>query len=146
MPTAGVVGDGDQHERHSLPAGFSEAAFEGGEVDVPLEGMVEIGVAPLGDHEVAGLGAGVLDVGSRRVEVGVVGDHVPRLDDGAAQQALARSPLVGGDHVCVAEDPAHSGLELEEAPRAGVRLVALHDARPLVGAHRAGSGVCKEVN
>src|SRR5256885_7663102 len=40
-----------------------------------------------------------LDVGARRVEVGVVWHHFPRAADDAEQDLLGRPSLVGGDHV-----------------------------------------------
>ena len=113
---------------------------------LPLNGWSILRVARLGDDQVERLGAGVLDVGAGGVEVGVAGDHVARLDDRPAQQALAGPPLVGGDDVRVAEDVLHRGLEAEEAARAGVGLVALHDPGPLVRAHRPGPGVGEEVD
>ena len=78
--------------------------------------------------------------------MGVAGDDVARLHDRPAQQPLACAPLVGWDDVRVAEHAPHRGLEAEEAPRAGVRLVPFHHTRPLVRAHRPGSGVGEEID
>ena len=116
------------------------------QVHVALEGVDQPRLAALGDHQVARLGAGVLDVGTRGVEVGVVGHHVARPGDGAEQDVLGGAALVRGDHVLEAGDVLHRGLEPVERSRARIRLVAGDHARPLARRHGAGAAVGQQVD
>ena len=116
------------------------------QVHVALEGMDQPRLAALGDHQVARLGARVLDVGARGVEVRVVGHHVARPGDAGEQDVLGGAPLVGGDHVLEARDVAYRRLKPVEGRRARVRLVAGDHARPLARRHRPRAAVGQQVD
>ena len=146
LAPAGVVRHGEHDQRDALATDPFDQLLERGRVHVPLEGMAAVGVGSLGDDEVQRLGPGVLDVGPGRVEVGVVRHDVPRLAQGAEQQAFGGAPLVRGQDVLVAEDVPHRTLEAVEAAAAGVALVAVHEGPPLPGAHRPGARVGQQVD
>ena len=114
-PPPRVVGDRDDDERDvPAPRSVEEGARAPSTSMFPLNGWSIDGIATLGDDEVDGLGAGVLDVGARRVEVGVVGDDLARAADGREQDLLGGPALVRRDDV----------LEREE------RLDRLEEAKP----------------
>ena len=71
LPAAGVVRDRDEHDGN-IVATLREQPLERLHVHVALERVLVRGVAALRDHEVDRLGAGELDVGPGRVEMGVV--------------------------------------------------------------------------
>ena len=108
--------------------------------------MDQARLAPLGDDQVARLGAGVLHMGAGGVEVGVVQHHVARLGDGGEEDVLGRAALVGGDHVLEAGDVLDGGLELVEGGGAGIGLVAGDHACPLAGGHGARAAVGEQVD
>ncbi len=108
--------------------------------------MDRLRVAALGDDEVDGLGAGELDVGARRVEVRVVGDDLVRPAEHAEQDLLGGPTLVRRDDVREREQLLDRLEEHVPRRRAGVRLVAVLDRRPLVAAHRAGARVGQQVD
>ena len=102
--------------------------------------------AALGDDQVDGLGAGVLDVGAGRVEVGVVGDGLARAADRREQDLLGGPALVGRDDVAEREERLDRLEEAIPGRRPGIALVAALDAGPLVAAHRAGARVGQQVD
>ena len=108
--------------------------------------MDRLWVAALGDDEVDRLGAGELDVGARRVEVRVVRDDLVRPAEHAEQDLLGGPTLVGGDDVREREQRLDRLEEHVPRRRAGVRLVAVLDRRPLVAAHRARARVGQQVD
>ena len=65
----------------------------------PLNGWSVAGIAPLGDDEIERLGLLELDVGARRVEVGVVRDDLARLAGSWEEDPLGGAPLVRRDDV-----------------------------------------------
>ena len=76
LAAAGVVGDGEHHQRNALAADARDELFQRGDVHVAFERMQERGLAAFGDDQIDGFGAGELDVGARGVEVRVVGNDV----------------------------------------------------------------------
>ena len=136
LPAARVVRDRDEHARHVVAA-LGEQPLERVDVHVALERVRGARVAPLGDDQVDRLGAGRLDVGARRVEMGVVRDDLARPAEHGEEDPLRRAALVRRDDVLEREQLAHRVAEDEARRRAGVGLVAALDRRPLVAAHRA---------
>ena len=124
----------------------SSKAFEPGDVHVALERVDRLWVAALGDDQVDRLGAGELHVGARGVEVRVVRDDLVRSAQHAEQDLLGGPTLVGGDDVREREQLLDRLEEHVPRRRAGVRLVAVLDRRPLVAAHRPGSRVGQQVD
>jgi hypothetical protein len=53
---------------------------------------------------------------------------------------------MSGDYVLVAEDFLDGFFEVIETFAAGVTLVALHDAGPLMSGHGAGAGIGKQID
>ncbi len=92
------------------------------------------------------LGALVLDVGPRGVEVGVAGHHVAGLQDAREQQVFRGAALVGRDDDGVAEDVPDGVAEVIEVAAAGVGLVAHHESGPLAVAHGRGAAVGEQVH
>ena len=134
LPAAAVVRDRDEHDRDPLAAPLRDEPLEGGEVHVPLERVLERWLATLRDDQVDRLRAGELDVRPGRVEVGVVRDARPGLAIDREQDLLGRPALVGRDDVAEREQRLDRLEEREPRRRAGVRLVAALDRRPLVAA------------
>ena len=145
LPAARVVRDRDDDDR-DIVAALGEQALERACVEIALERVDQRRVSTLLDHQVHRLSAGELHVGSGRVEVGVVGDHLAGAADDRVQDLLGGTALVGGDDVAEREQSL-DGLE-EDIPggAAGVALVPALDRGPLVAAHRPGTGVGQEVD
>ncbi len=74
------------------------------DVHVPLERDAERRLERLRDREVDRDPASDLDVRPRRVEVGVRGDHLTRVDHRAEEDALGAASLVGRDDEGEPED------------------------------------------
>src|ERR1043165_2775568 len=98
------------------------------------------------DHQIDGLCTHEFDIGSRGVEVRVVGDDIAFFSGHAEQDALSRASLVVGDHVPITEAFLDGIFEVVEAFAAGVALVAFHDAGPLVRGHGASAGVGEQID
>ena len=103
--------------------------------------MLQPWLAALGNQQIDSLGAGEFDIGARRVEVRVIGNHVAFLAHHPEEDALGGAALVRGNHVLKAEDVLNGILETIEAAAPGVALVPFHDGGPLVRGHCAGAGV-----
>ena len=128
------------------PAALGDERVQRVDVHVALERVDGRRVATLGDDEVDGLGAGGLDVGAGRVEMGVVGDDLARAADDAEQDLLGGAALVGGDDVLEREQLLDALQEANHDGEPGVALVAVLDGGPLVAAHRAGAGIGQQVD
>ena len=121
-------------------------SFQRRGVHVPLEIGDAVGVDALGRGQIDRHGAGELDVRAGRVEMGVVGHVLARPAHDREQNLLRRAALVRRD------DILESGQFLDliekaiEAPRPRIRLIAPHDAGPLVGAHRRGAAVGQQID
>jgi hypothetical protein len=145
LAAAGVVRDGDHHERDAAPV-LRQAAFERDEVDVALEGGREGRLCGLGAAQIQRRGADGLEVGAGGVEMRVVRHDVAGAARGGEQDALGRAALVRGDDVAITGDLAHGRLEAEERAGPGVGFIAGHHAGPLGGGHGAGAGVGQQVD
>ena len=91
LPAARVVRDRDEHDGN-IVATLREQPLERLHVHVALERVLVRGVAALRDHEVDRLGAGELDVGPGRVEMGVVRNHATRAAEDAEQDLRLHGP------------------------------------------------------
>ena len=104
LAATAVVGDRDEDRGHVLGAALGQEGLERRDVHVPLERMERRRDATLGDDQVDRLGAGVLDVGAGRVEMGVVGDGLSGATDGREQDLLGGPALVRRDDVFEREE------------------------------------------
>ena len=120
--------------------------FEGSSVDVALEVGDAVGIDPFGRGEIDRLGPRKLDVRPRRVEMRVVGHVLAAAAENREQNSLGRSSLVRGNDVLETGQLADLVVEAIKASRAGVRLVAPHDAGPLIGAHGRRAAVGQQVD
>jgi hypothetical protein len=91
LAAARVVRDRDEDDGNIARA-LREQSLEGLGVHVSLEGMERRRVAALGDRQIERLGARVLDVRARRVEVRVVRDDLPGPAENREEDALGRTP------------------------------------------------------
>ena len=112
LSSPGVVGDGHEDDRDVVTA-IGEQRVEATQVHVPLEGVEVRRVQALGDDQVERLSPGRLDVGPRRVEVGVVRDDLAGAADDAEQDLLRGPALVRRDHVGEGEEPLDTLEESE---------------------------------
>ena len=126
-----IVRHGDHAQGDVLRADVADELSQGGGVHVPLEIGDAVGIDALGRGQIDGRGAGELDVRPGRVEMGVVGHELARSADDREEDSLGGPALVRGDDVLECRSVRGPCLEAKEAPRAGVRLVAAHDARPI---------------
>ena len=85
-------------------AALGQEGLERRDVHVSLERMEHRWNATLGDDQVDGLGAGVLDVGAGRIEMGVVGDGLSGATDRREQDLLGGPALVRRDDVFEREE------------------------------------------
>ena len=113
---------------------------------LPLNGSTGLGLARFGHQQIDRLRADKLDVGARGIEVRVVRHHVALLAHHVEQNALGRSPLVGGDYVEIAEDVLNRVLEVIEALAAGIALIALHHWPPIGAWTSRRTGICQQVD
>ena len=146
LAAAGVVGDREHDERNAAAAHALDEALECSHIHIAFEGVQHCGLAALGDRQIDSFSAGKLDVGTRGVEVSVVGNDVPFLTRDAEEDALSRAALVGGNDVPVTEDVLDGIPETVEAAAARVALIAFHDGGPLMGRHGAGAGIGEQVD
>jgi len=98
LAAARVVRDRHEHDRNE-PITLAQETVKGLDIHVALERMDERRVAAFRDDEVDGLRTRELDVRPSRVEVGVVGDRLPRPADHGEQDLLGGATLVRRDHV-----------------------------------------------
>jgi len=98
------------------------------------------------NHQIACLRPGEFDVGAGGVEVGVIGNHVPRSAEHGEQNPFRGPTLVGGQDVAKAEDVVHRRLEAVPGAASGIRLVPPHDGGPLLRAHGCGAAVGQQVD
>ena len=146
LAAAHVVGDGDHAERNVVRAFRLDQPFEPGEVDVSLEPLVRIKIAAFRRQQIHGPRADIFDIGSRRVEVAVVGNHVPGLQARRGQDALGGSPLMGRENMFEAGDLADGFFEATPRNAARVAFVAEHQRGPLSVRHRARAAVGQKVD
>jgi hypothetical protein len=140
LAAAGVVGDGEHHDRHALARLFQQS-LEPFEIDVALERVQDRpGRVPRGRHEIDGLGAPVASMFPRVVSKWVFdGISLPGPPTIENRMASAARPWWVRNDVLERHQLAHRRLETIEGRRTRVRLVATHDGAPLFGAHRAGA-------
>jgi hypothetical protein len=94
---------------------FGAEPIEPIEVEVALERRAAARIAALGDDEVDGFAAELLDVRARGIEMVVRRDLHPGLQQHGEQQALGGAALMGRDDVRKAGDVHHDALEAREA-------------------------------
>ena len=146
LPAAAVVRYREHHQRNTVRADVLEQSLELAQVHVALEGVPRRRDIGFVDHQIHRGRTGVLRVRPRRVEVVVVGyDHVRPTQD-LEQDSFARPPLVRREYVLETGDALQPIVEPVIADRARVRLVAAHDPRPLLAAHRSGAAVGEQVD
>jgi hypothetical protein len=86
-----------------------------------------------------------LDVGARRIEMRVRRHDLTWVDDGAEEDALGSTALMGRHDVGKSEHLPDGVAETREAARAGIGLIAPHERRPLILAHSTRAGVGQEI-
>lgn len=138
LAAAGVARDRD-HDERNIDGPICEQVVEGDDCQVSFERVTGGRHERFGYGEVHRLCARVLDVGPRRVEVDVVGDHLAGSADGAEEDVLGGSALVRGQDVAEWEEVGDRFFETEVRRSAGVRFVAPLDRRPLLGRHCPGA-------
>ena len=146
LAAAHIVRDRDHAEGNVLRALRLDQPFERGEVHVSLEPLVRIKIAARRSQQIHGPRADIFDVGSRRVEVAVVGNDVAGLQTRRGQDALGGSPLMGGENMFEAGDLANGLFEAAPGSAARVAFVAEHHRCPLSVRHRARAAVGQKVD
>ena len=146
LPAARVIGHGQHAQWNVVHAMLFDEALQLGDIHVALERVLRGGVPTLVDHQVNGGRALGLDVGTRGVEVCVIGDDVVGFGHHREQDAFRRPALVGGYQVLERHQALDRLLETVKRWAAGIGLVALHDRAPLAGAHAGGARVGQQVD
>ena len=141
-----VDGGGDRDVGDPLGTDPVDQHRQLAEVDVPLEGVLRLGVVRLVDDDVVEGAARQFLVETGGGEVHVAGDVVARLDQEPADEVLGAATLVRRHHVTVTVVLAHRVEQVVEVAAAGIGLVAEHHAGPLVVAHGRGARVGEEVD
>ena len=123
----------------------SMQALQGGDVHVALEGQPSRPrpAAVQGRRASAPVASTLARVVSKWV---LLGTTLPGPADAREEDLLGGAALVGGDDVLEREELLDRVAEAEPRRRAGVALVAVLDARPLVAAHRARARVGQQVD
>lgn len=120
LPSAGVVGHGEHHERDVRRAHLGDQTPQRRDVHVALEGMLRAWIAPFGNGKVDGARARVLDVGARGVEVAVAGHHLAGTAHELEEDPLAGTALMGGKNML---EPGESADRFfQNVPAAGPRV------------------------
>ena len=146
LAAAGVIGDGD-HDQGDVSRAFGfDQALQRRDIHVAFEGNLKLRVASRGQRQVDGFCAAKLDVGTRSVEVGVVGDDVSGFAEDSKENPLGGAALMGGDDIAEAHEIVNGGFETVETFATGVGFVAAHHGGPLLGRHGAGAGVGEKVD
>ncbi len=146
LPAAGVVGDGDAAEGDLLHPGCLDKPGELFEIHVALEGMVRGGIEAFLDDQVLGDALPRADVALGGIEVHVGGDAVAGFHQQAGQDIFRPAPLVGGDEMLEPENALHRLRQAVIGACPGVGFIPAHDGRPLLLAHRAGTGIGHQVD
>ena len=145
LTTDGIVGDGQDHERHVARI-LLQHLLQFLQRDVTLEGNFELGILGIVGRHVDSKSLAGLDMTLGRVEVGVARNDVAFLDKEGEEHVLGGTSLVGRDDIVEAENPADRLLKLIETRRTCVALVAQHHGGPLAVAHRSRTTIGKAVD
>ena len=145
LAAAGVVGDGDHHQRHAISFCLQERT-QRRQVHVAFERVLGGRLAAVGDHQIECARAGVFDVCAGGVEMRVVGDDHAGAGNRAEQDPLRRPALMGRDDVGKRKQLLHRRDKRKPGRRAGVALIPVLDCRPLIAGHRAGAGVGQQID
>ena len=146
LPARRVVRDRQHDQRDALRAVLGDELLERRCIHIALERERRVEVLGLEARQVDGLASAVLDIGPRRVEMGVVGHDRFLVDHDAEQDVLGRPALVRRDDLRKAEDLFDRVPEPIPAAGAGVGLIAAHERRPRVGRHRARSRIRQKID
>src|SRR5271157_1317087 len=97
------------------------------------------GIEGFVNDEIGWASATGADVGIGGIEVHVARNILPGLDQTCAQNIFGGASLMCWDEIFESENIFDRGFETVERARTGIRLVAVHNRRPLILAHRAGA-------
>ncbi|OPZ80925.1 MAG: hypothetical protein BWY77_00870 [bacterium ADurb.Bin431] len=117
-----------------------------GRIHVALEGMLLFREHRLVNDQVEGHTPFVEDVGTRGVEMDVVGHQIALPEGDGKKEILGGTPLMGGDDIPEAEDGADGLLKVVIVFAAGVGFVAHHHPRPLIVAHGRSAAVGEQID
>ncbi len=120
LAAAGVVGDGHHDEWDPVGTDLRDRPFQGIDIHVSLEGVLQLCVAALGDEEVASFGSFVFDICPRRVEVGVGWHHITGAQRGREQEPFSRTTLMCRQDLPESGDSRHRIPEAVIRPAAGI--------------------------
>ncbi len=140
-----VVGYGHDDERHAALV-VGHGLLQLVDVNVALEGMLQLCVAGLVDGAVHGERLAALDMPLGGVEMRVARHHVAGLDQCAEHHVLGGAALMRRDNHRESGDALYGVLHPEEGAGAGITLVAHHHGAPLTVAHGSGAGVGQKVD
>jgi hypothetical protein len=146
LAAAGVIGDGQHDQRNPLPAHALDERFKRGHIHVAFERMLQGRLPAFRNDKIDRFGADEFNVGTRRIEVGIVGDDIAFLAHHSEENPLSGSALMRGNHVRVAADVLDRIAKTIEAAAARVALVALHDGGPLMRRHGASARIRQQVD
>ncbi len=113
---------------HSL-----DQTFEGLDIHISLEQMLQTRLAAFRDDEIHCLRANKLDVGACSVEMSVVRNDVTFFTGHTKQDALRRATLMSRNHFFDSRHVLDGARESVRNSTTGVTFIAFHDGSPLMG-------------
>jgi hypothetical protein len=146
LPSAGIIGNCDHDKGNAVLSIGSDRFFQFIDIDVALEGVLQIRLVGFFDDTIDGFCADVEDMASRRIEGHVEGNPVSRLGQRAEQDVLRSSSLVTGNDEVKSEDFLDGLFQGVVTVCARIGLIAPHQGSPLVLAHCSGAGIGKKVD
>ncbi len=146
LAAARIVRHRQHGQRNALPTDLGDQRFERLDVHVALERSTMLRIACFWTRQVNRLGPHKLDIRSRGIEVRVIGNHVSLPTHHVEQNAFSGAALMRGDDVPISENLLDGVAEVVEASAAGIAFVTFHYTRPLMGGHRSGTGISKQVD
>jgi len=105
-----------------------------------------MGNLPFRRQEIKGLGTRILHIGTRRVKKGVAHETLAFSAQDREKDLLGSPPLMRGNNMLISDNPFGDFLKPVKTPGTRVRLIAIHDPRPLPGTHGRRPAVGQQVD
>src|SRR5258708_2580629 len=94
LPSAGIIGYGEHHQRDSLPPNPTNQFLQRSHVHVSLKWMFVAGFASFGNQQIDCFSAYKLDICPRGIEMRVVGNNVTFLASDSEKNSLSGASLM----------------------------------------------------
>src|SRR5690625_3948127 len=143
---ASIVGHRQNERADVFTAALADERVHALDVGAALEWKIAFGLRRNRRHAVNGLGPAELDVGARRIKMGVAQKGLAPAAQVSVQNALGRPSLVGRKNIWIAGQVMNGPFKALPADRARIGFISLHHSRPLRRAHGRRPAVGQQIN